>query len=53
MAHLAGLSIAFWMGRYDLIIAGIAFGIPSTLLFLDLLPGGRNRIVGLIGNILR
>jgi hypothetical protein len=53
MAHLAGLSIAFWMGRYDLIVAGIAFGIPSTLLFFDLLPGGRGRTVSMIERIVR
>jgi hypothetical protein len=53
MAHLAGLSIALWMDRYDLLIAGIAFGIPSTLLFFDLLPGGRNRIVSMIERIVR
>lgn len=41
------------MQRYDLVAAGIAFGVPSTLLFFDLLPGGRNRIVIMIDRIVR
>jgi hypothetical protein len=44
-AHAAGIGISLWMGRYDLLAAGIGFGIPSTLLFFDLLPGGKNRMV--------
>jgi hypothetical protein len=44
--------MALWMERWDLLAAGIAFGIPSTILFFDLLPGGRNRMVDLLRRIL-
>jgi len=41
------------MGRYDLLAAGIAFGVPSTILFLDLLPGGKGYIIKVIRWIVR
>jgi len=45
MAHLGGIFICIWMERWDLLIAGLAFGIPSSLLFFDLLPGGKSYTV--------
>ncbi|MGA1822522.1 MAG: hypothetical protein ACMUIG_08340 [Thermoplasmatota archaeon] len=36
------------MGRWDLLAAGIFFGVPSTLLFIDLLPGGPNHTVKVV-----
>jgi hypothetical protein len=39
------------MRRWDLLAAGLLFGIPSTLLFIDLLPGGSNRMVEMIRRI--
>ena len=47
-AHLGGAAICVWMQRWDLLAAGIAFGIPSALLFWDLLPGGKGIIIRLI-----
>ena len=44
-AHIGGAAICVWMGRWDLLAAGLAFGIPSALLFWDLLPGGRGYII--------
>lgn len=52
-AHLGGIAISLWMNRWDIVVAGIAFGIPSTLLFLDLLPGGRGFTIKLIERIVR
>jgi hypothetical protein len=52
MAHLAGAFISVWMSRWDLLAAGIAFGIPSTLLFHDLSPNGRGVMIALIKKIL-
>jgi hypothetical protein len=52
-AHSGGIAIAIWLGRWDLLIAGIAFGIPSTMLFYDLLPGGGNRTVKLLRSFIR
>ncbi|MDG6226127.1 MAG: hypothetical protein QCI82_11525 [Candidatus Thermoplasmatota archaeon] len=52
-AHLGGVAISLWMNRWDLLAAGIAFGIPSTLLFLDLLPGGKGHMIKLIERIIR
>jgi len=52
-AHLGGATICIWMGRWDLLAAGIAFGIPSALLFWDLLPGGRGYIIRFIKLIVR
>ncbi len=51
MAHLAGAVISIWMGRWDLLTAGMAFGIPSTLLFHDLSPNGRGVMIALIRKI--
>ena len=44
-AHLGGALLCIWMKRWDLLIAGAAFGIPSSLLFFDLLPGGKGYII--------
>jgi len=52
-AHLGGTAICIWMERWDLLIAGLAFGIPSTLLFWDLLPGGRGYIIRLMKLIVK
>jgi hypothetical protein len=53
LAHLGGLALCIWMERWDLFAAGIAFGIPSSLLFFDLFPGGNNYIVAILKYILR
>ena len=47
-AHLGGILMSIWMKRWDLLLAGILFGIPSTLLFYDLLPGGKGRIIRVV-----
>ncbi|MGA1820884.1 MAG: hypothetical protein ACMUHU_07750 [Thermoplasmatota archaeon] len=52
-AHLGGAAICIWMERWDLLAAGLAFGIPSALLFWDLLPGGRGYIIRLMRLIVR
>jgi hypothetical protein len=44
-AHVGGAIICILMQRWDLLIAGLAFGIPSALLFFDLLPGGKGFII--------
>jgi hypothetical protein len=44
-AHIGGALLCIWMRRWDLMAAGIAFGIPSSVLFFDLLPGGKGYIV--------
>ncbi len=53
LAHLAGVVISVWMGRWDLLAAGIAFGIPSTFLFHDLSPGGRGYMISIIQRLIR
>ncbi len=53
LAHLAGVVISVWMGRWDLLVAGMAFGIPSALLFHDLSPGGRGIMIGIIKRLIR
>jgi len=53
LAHLGGLALCIWMKRWDLFAAGLAFGVPSSLLIHDLLPGGKNHIVRLLRYILR
>ncbi|MBN1538938.1 MAG: hypothetical protein JW939_02250 [Candidatus Thermoplasmatota archaeon] len=53
LAHMGGTLLCIWMERYDLLAAGIAFGIPSALLFRDLLPGGRGLTVKIIRWMLR
>lgn len=53
LAHLGGAALCIWMERWDLFAAGIAFGIPSTFLFLDLLPGGRGYMIRLLKWVLR
>jgi hypothetical protein len=52
-AHLGGILMSIWMKRWDLLLAGILFGIPSTLLFYDLLPGGKSRIVRTVRKLIR
>lgn len=51
-AHIGGAAICLWMERWDLLIAGIAFGIPSTLLFMDLMPGGRGVMIKVVKKLL-
>ncbi len=51
LAHCGGVILAVWMGRWDLAAAGAAFGVPSTLLFLDLFSG-RNITVKLLRKLL-
>jgi hypothetical protein len=53
LAHLGGLALCIWMERWDLFYAGLAFGIPSSLLFFDLFPGGRNYTVSILKYLLR
>jgi hypothetical protein len=48
IAHAGGIAISIWMGRWDLLVAGICFGIPSTWLFHDLSPHGKGWIIGFI-----
>lgn len=48
MAHAAGIVISVYMGRWDLLAAGIAFGVPSTFLFHDLSPSGKGLVISLI-----
>lgn len=43
--HLGGAALCVWMERWDLLAAGLAFGIPSALLFFDLLPGGKGYLI--------
>ncbi|MFW3147320.1 MAG: hypothetical protein ACMUIE_10995 [Thermoplasmatota archaeon] len=50
-AHIGGAFISLWLGRIDLLLAGICFGIPSAFLFLDLLPGGKGRTISLMRRI--
>jgi hypothetical protein len=45
LAHVSGAAISVWMGRWDLLVAGIAFGIPSMLLFHDLSPNGKGYMI--------
>lgn len=52
-AHMGGLLLSVWMKRWDLFIAGILFGIPSSFLFFDLLPGGRGYTIRFVKGILR
>ncbi len=51
LAHVAGVTISIWMGRWDLVAAGIAFGVPSALLFHDLSPSGRGLIISFLRKI--
>ncbi|MBN1390411.1 MAG: hypothetical protein JXA22_07205 [Candidatus Thermoplasmatota archaeon] len=53
LAHLGGALLCIWMRRWDLLTAGIAFGIPSSLLFWDLLPSGKGFIIRFIKWYLR
>lgn len=52
-AHLGGILMSIWMKRWDLLLAGILFGIPSTLLFYDLLPEGKGRMVRFVRKLIR
>jgi len=40
------------MGRWDLVVAGLFFGIPSTLLFHDLSKSGKGRMIEFIKKLL-
>jgi hypothetical protein len=52
-AHVGGALLCIWMKRWDLLAAGLAFGIPSSLLFFDLLPGGNGYMIRFIKWALR
>lgn len=47
-AHVGGAAICIWMRRWDLLTAAFLFGVPSTLLFLDLMSGGKGIMISLI-----
>ncbi|MEA3559854.1 MAG: hypothetical protein U9R75_11430 [Candidatus Thermoplasmatota archaeon] len=51
-AHIGGCAICIWMGRMDLLIAGIAFGITSSMLFYDLMPGGKGWTISLMRKLI-
>ncbi|HHD15085.1 MAG TPA: hypothetical protein ENK47_00080 [Euryarchaeota archaeon] len=51
-AHAAGIVISVYIARWDLLAAGIAFGIPSTFLFHDLSPSGKGLIISLIRGLI-
>jgi hypothetical protein len=51
-AHVSGAAISIWMGRWDLLAAGMAFGIPSFVLFHDLSPGGKGYVIRILKKFL-